>query len=84
MENIYDELKARIYEKIAQALHGPSATPILDIGCGDFIRGGEAERLWGERYYTVEEFKSMLELSGFKQTEEDFLYEAVIFIQCFS
>jgi len=35
MENIYDELKARIYKKIAQALRGSSATPILDIGCGD-------------------------------------------------
>ena len=35
MENIYDEPKARIYEKIAQALRGSSATPILDIGCGD-------------------------------------------------
>ena len=179
MENIYDELKPRIYEKIAQALHGPSSTPILDIGCGDgklviflalelkkdvfgvdisdadfrsarreaeqkkvshlvkfvradsknlgifedsyfrtvvsvyalhelgdglavlkelnrvlkhggeliivdFISGGEAERLWGERYYTVEEFKSMLKLSGFKQIEEDFLYKDVIFIQCSS
>ena len=84
MENIYDELKPRIYEKIAQALGNSSVPPIFDIGCGDFIRGGEAERLWDERYYTPEEFKSMLELSGFKQTEEDFLYEDVIFIQCFS
>lgn len=179
MENIYDELKAKIYEKIAQTLRGPSATPILDVGCGDgklviflalelkkevfgvdisdadfrsagreaeqkkvshlvkfvradsknlgifedsyfrtvvsvyalhelgdglavlkelnrvlnpggeliivdFISGGEAERLWGERYYTVEEFKSMLKLSGFKQIEEDFLYKDVIFIQCSS
>jgi SAM-dependent methyltransferase len=31
----------------------------------DFILGGEAERLWGERYYTIEKFKSMLKLSGF-------------------
>lgn len=31
-----------------------------------------------------EEFKSMLELSGFKQIEKDFLYEDVIFIHCFS
>jgi ubiquinone/menaquinone biosynthesis C-methylase UbiE len=50
----------------------------------DFIPGGEAERLWGEGYYTIEEFKSMLRLSGFKfeQTEKDFLYlyEDAIFI----
>lgn len=179
MENIYDKLKPVIYEKIAQALCDPSATPILDVGCGDgklvnflafelkkrvfgvdvsdadfgsarreaelkkvshlvkfvqadsknldifednyfgavvsvyalhelgdalavlkelnrvlkpggkliiadFIPGGEAERLWGERYYTIAEFKSMLNLSGFKfaQTEKDFIYlhEDVIFI----
>jgi len=40
----------------------------------DFIRGGETERLRGERYYAPDGLKSMLELSGFKQTEEDFLY----------
>jgi hypothetical protein len=50
----------------------------------DFIRGGETERLWGEGYYAPGEFKSMLELSVFKQTEEDFLYEDAIFIHCFS
>jgi len=33
---------------------------------------------------SVVQEESMLELSGFKQTEEDFLYEDVIFIQCFS
>lgn len=35
METIYDELKTKIYEKISHALRDPSATPILDVGCGD-------------------------------------------------
>ncbi|MCK4731791.1 MAG: class I SAM-dependent methyltransferase [Methanophagales archaeon] len=174
-ENIYDKLKSKIYEKIAQALRDSFAAPILDVGCGDgelviflafelkkevfgvdisdadfgsagreaelkkvlhlvkfvrtdsknldlfednyfgaivsvyalhelggtlavlkelkrvlkpggklivvdFIRGGEAERRWGERYYTSEELKFMLEYSGFNEIEESFLYEDVIFI----
>jgi ubiquinone/menaquinone biosynthesis C-methylase UbiE len=34
-ENIYDKLKPKIYEKIAQVLCDSSTTPILDVGCGD-------------------------------------------------
>ncbi len=46
----------------------------------DFVKGGEAERLWGERYYTPEEIKSMLECSGFHVVGSEFLYNDVIFI----
>ena len=36
MENIYDELKPVIHEKkIAQTLRDSSATPILNVGCGN-------------------------------------------------
>jgi SAM-dependent methyltransferase len=46
----------------------------------DFIKGGEAERLWGERYYTPTEIESMLKDTGFKEPKLSFLYKDVIFI----
>lgn len=46
----------------------------------DFIKGGEAEGLWGERYYTPTEIESMLKDAGFKEPKMSFLYEDVIFI----
>jgi ubiquinone/menaquinone biosynthesis C-methylase UbiE len=46
----------------------------------DFIKGGDAERLWGERYYTPTEIKSMLKDVGFKEQKMSFLYRDVILI----
>jgi ubiquinone/menaquinone biosynthesis C-methylase UbiE len=44
----------------------------------DFIKGGDAERFWGERYYTPAEIKSMLDDTGFKEAKMSFLYKDVI------
>jgi ubiquinone/menaquinone biosynthesis C-methylase UbiE len=46
----------------------------------DFIKGGDAERLWGERYYTSTEIGSMLKDAGFKEPKTSFLYKDVILI----
>jgi ubiquinone/menaquinone biosynthesis C-methylase UbiE len=46
----------------------------------DFIKGGDAERLWGERYYTPPEIESMLKDVGFKELKMSFLYKDVILI----
>ena len=46
----------------------------------DFIKGGDAERLWGEKYYTPTEIKLMLKDAGFNEAEVSFLYKDVILI----
>jgi len=46
----------------------------------DFIKGGDAERLWGERYHTPTEIQSMLDDVGFKEVKVSFLYKDVILI----
>ncbi len=46
----------------------------------DFIRGGEAERLWGERYYKPAEIESMLEDAGFRGARTSFLYKDVVLV----
>ena len=46
----------------------------------DFVKGGYAERLWGERYYTPTEIRSMLENARFKETKKSFVYKDVILI----
>lgn len=46
----------------------------------DFIKGGDAERLWGERYYTPSEIKSMLDDAGFKEAKMSFLYKDVVLV----
>ncbi len=46
----------------------------------DFIKGGEAEKLWGERYYTPAEIRSMFEDAGFREARTSFLYEDVVLI----
>jgi demethylmenaquinone methyltransferase/2-methoxy-6-polyprenyl-1,4-benzoquinol methylase len=46
----------------------------------DFIRGGEAERLWGERYYKPAEIESMLEDAGFREARTGFLYKDVALV----
>ena len=44
----------------------------------DFVKGGDAERLWSERYYTPIEIKSMLKNTGFKEVKTSFLYNDVV------
>jgi len=44
----------------------------------DFVKGGDAERLWGERYYTPVKIKSMLKNTGFKEVKTSFLYRDVV------
>lgn len=46
----------------------------------DFIRGGEAERLWGEKYYKPAEIESMLEHVGFREARTSFLYKDVVLV----
>ena len=46
----------------------------------DFIKGGDAERLWGERYYTPTEIESLLTDVGFKEPKMSLLYKDVILI----
>ena len=46
----------------------------------DFIKGGDAERLWGERYYTPTEIKFMLDDAGLKEAKMSFLYKDIILI----
>ena len=61
--------------EIGRVLKNDGKTVIVD-----FIKGGEAEKLWGERYYTPAEVKSMLEVAGFKEVKTSFLYKDVIFV----
>lgn len=46
----------------------------------DFVKGGCAERLWGERYYTPAEIGAMFKDAGFKQAKMSFLYNDVILV----
>lgn len=46
----------------------------------DFVRGGEAERLWGERYYKPAEIESMLEDADFREARTSFLYKDVALV----
>jgi len=46
----------------------------------DFVKGGHAERLWGEKYYTPTEIESMLKDAGLKEPKISFLYKDVILI----
>lgn len=48
----------------------------------DFTKGGLAEEIWGERYYTPDEMESALRCSGFKKMKRSFLYEDVILFSC--
>ena len=64
-----------ILREIRRVLKTGGTTVIVD-----FIKGGEAERLWGERYYTPAEVKSMLEVAGFKEVKISFLYKDVILV----
>ena len=46
----------------------------------DFIKGGEAEKLWRESYYTPQEIESMLEKAGFGDVATEFVRDDVIFV----
>ena len=45
----------------------------------DFIKGGNAEKLWGERYYTPQEIESMLQEAGFSELAMELVRDDVIF-----
>jgi len=46
----------------------------------DFIKGGEAEKIWGERYYVPQEIGSMLREAGFGEITTEFVHDDVVFI----
>jgi ubiquinone/menaquinone biosynthesis C-methylase UbiE len=46
----------------------------------DFVRGGRAEKLWGERYYTPQEIESMLQEAGFSDISTEFVCDDVVFV----
>jgi ubiquinone/menaquinone biosynthesis C-methylase UbiE len=46
----------------------------------DFIKGGKAEQLWGERYYTPQEIETMLRESGFGEVTMQFVHDDVVFV----
>lgn len=46
----------------------------------DFVKGGKAERLWGERYYTPQEIESMLRGAGFGEVATEFVCDDVVFV----
>ena len=46
----------------------------------DFTKGGEAERLWGERYYTPEEIETMLREAGLSEVAIEFVRDDVVFV----
>jgi len=46
----------------------------------DPVKGGEAERLWNEPFYSLEEIKSMVTYAGFREMTSDFLYDDIVFL----
>ena len=46
----------------------------------DFVKGGKAERLWGERYYTPEEIESMIQQAGFSRSDMEYVRDDVVFV----
>ena len=46
----------------------------------DFVKGGKAERLWRERYYTPEEIESMLQQAGFSRADIEHVRDDVVFV----
>ena len=45
----------------------------------DFIKGGNAEKLWGERHYTPQEIESMLQEASFSELAMELVRDDVIF-----
>jgi len=46
----------------------------------DPIKGGKAETLWNESYYSLEEIESMLTHAGLSELTADFLYDDIVFV----
>lgn len=46
----------------------------------DFTKGGKAEGLWAERYYTPQEIESMLQEAGFGEVAMEFVRNDVVFV----
>ena len=46
----------------------------------DFIKGGKAEELWGERYYTPREIETMLHEVGFGEMATGFIYDDIVLV----
>jgi len=46
----------------------------------DPIKGGKAETLWNESYYSLAEIESMLTRAGFSELTSDFLYDDIVFV----
>ena len=46
----------------------------------DFIKGGEAEKLWREIYYMPQEIGSMLREAGFGEVTTEFVHDDVVFV----
>ena len=46
----------------------------------DPIKGGKAETLWNEHYYSLTEIESMLTRAGFRDLTSDFLYDDIVFV----
>ena len=46
----------------------------------DPIKGGKAETLWNESYYSLAEIESMLTRAGFSDLTSDFLYDDIVFV----
>lgn len=46
----------------------------------DFIKGGEAEKLWRERYYIPQEIGAMLREAGFVEVATEFVHDDVVFV----
>ena len=46
----------------------------------DPIKGGKAEMLWNESYYSLAEIESMLTRAGFSEPTSDFLYDDIVFV----
>ena len=52
----------------------------LTFWVADFIRGGKAERLWGESYYTSQRIESILQEAGFGKVATEFVRDDVVLV----
>ena len=57
---------------------------VLKAGCRlivvDFVKGGGAEELWGERYFDLQEIERMLQAAGFGEVATEFIYNDIVFV----
>jgi len=52
----------------------------LTFWVADFIRGGKAERFWGESYYTSQGIESILQEAGFGKVATEFVRGDVVLV----